>query len=183
MLHEIGHGLGLAATDWYLFDLQDLSGVEPILPDYYPVEIGGTDPMGSEYVGFFRIRFSKLNAFILNHNLYHQLHSEQIQKALPQNMVVRVKDANGKPIPEAEVKIFTITKSKVPIERTASLRETVQTGKDGSVKMEIPPYFFAEIIKVSKDQKGGGAYVTLIDLQRTRLRKNKNTHYINVVLK
>ena len=199
VVHEIGHSLGLAVPDWYRYKYMDMTGVRPELPDYDITTMFPSDPM-INYIPsgwmFSDAQFSDLNSFIVNHNLYHQFNMHQISQMLPSRLVVRVRDANGNLISNAQVQVFGIKDTFLPFSSDASffqLRQTEVTNSSGEVfiknpieLMQVPPVdatFASEIVKVSKDGKYGGSYVTKVDLQRARLLENKETYFVDITLR
>lgn len=194
-LHEVGHALGLAFPDWYLYDYGDLTNEAPLL-DLFPYNVNFSrypgDPMTNNPGE--SPRFSDLNALIINKNAQKQLTGTQIFSLLTRNVIVRVKDSNGDPVPWATVKVFGIKQGSIEFYGTDLfvLRQTIQTNENGEVtikaplgQIDMPPeefIFIADLVKVSKNDKLGAGYVDTIMLQEARLINGSYIYYMDIVL-
>jgi len=201
--HELGHSLGLATPEWYNYEYDDLTGVPPTLPHYslnamYPFD-PQTNVGGSSIIHYpdKLWKFSDLNSFILNHGLCRGVTMEQIRSSVAKTVIVRVKDAAGNIVKNANVNVYGINN----LYRYGAdadpgyfvLKQSVLTDDNGNATIKIPAdltymppvagTFDTEIVKVSKDGKYGGSFLTTYDLQRTRILENKTIHYLDIVVK
>lgn len=186
-IHEIIHTFGIASPEWYTFNYSDETNIQPLLPYYRIEDIYPLEPMATSTrnVIFPNYELSELNAFIVNHNLDRSLNQDQIGKATTKNVIVRVKEKNGNLVPSAEVKVFGIPYVYRGVTaEDYKLLETNTTSSSGTTHIPTPKAneYVTEIIKVSKDGKYGGAYLTLMDVQKTRLVDNSDTHYVDIIL-
>jgi hypothetical protein len=183
--HELGHSLGLAIPEWYNYEYEDLTSVPPTLLPYSLNAMYPFDPQAN--VGGSPIihypdklwKFSDLNSFIINHGLCRGITMEQIKSATANTIIVRVKDIAGNIVKNATVNF--VLKQSVQTDDTGNA--TIKTPKDLTLTPPIAGNFDSEIVKVSKNGKYGGDYLTTYDLQRTRLLNNKNIHYLDIVIR
>ncbi|MBI2638011.1 hypothetical protein HYW83_00265 [Candidatus Peregrinibacteria bacterium] len=202
VLHEVGHALGLAHPDWYEFSFDDGSSEPPLMDfsQYEPAALYPTDPMTfGDALTPENAEFSNLNAQMLNRNAFLKLSIGEIFQLLARNVVVRVKNEKGKTVAGARVKVFGVDyeiKNAAPEKKRSKkyfpLRQTLRTDSEGKVKIKPPlgdldmkkgRRFFAEIIKVAKDGKVGGAYLDTIMLQKARILDELDTFVLDVVIR
>ena len=198
----MGHSLSLASPDWYLYEYEDLTPEPPKLQPYslnqmYPMDpqtgVGGTSLI---HYPDNLWKFSDLNVFIINHGLCNTITMDQIRTAMPKNVVVRVKDVTGNIVPGAKVNVYGINNQyrrygnsdpsyfvlKLTVTTDASGNATIKTPQELTLIPPIFGNFDTEIVKVSKDGKYGGSFLSTYDLQRTRLMQNKTTHYLDIII-
>ena len=201
--HELGHSLGLALPEWYNYEYEDLTSVPPTLPPYslnamYPFD-PHTGVGGSPIIHYpdKLWKFSDLNSFIINHSLCKGITTEQIKSATSNTVIVRVKDIAGNIVKNATVNVYGINNQyrryggadpayfvlNQSVQTDDTGNATIKTPKDLTLSPPIAGNFDSEIVKVSKNGKYGGDYLTTYDLQRTRLLNNKNIHYLDIVIR
>lgn len=203
LIHEAGHSFGLASPEWYQYfrdgaPVEDLTGVAPKLPPYIPSFLNGNmqEPMisGNEFP------YSRYNAFIINHNGNHKFTTNNFTYLFtPRDIKLKVVDVFGKPVKDAEVKIFGM--------RTNALQETyehsnlqpllqsLRTNSQGEAMLLTTAISYVTnstdpevdyTVKAVKVTKGGkqpaGVNYSTLDLQYALLMNRKDIYEIKLTL-
>ncbi len=169
-LHELGHTMGLSVPDWYLYQLEDVSGVKPQLPSFdlraqYP-----NDPMSSlENLPY---RFSDFNAAIINKNLRHEKTYLEISKITSSQIKVIVEDEAGQKISNATVQVFggkkgcwycqkIVSNPLIETQTTSILGEALiaAPSTEWTLNQDMNSKYIGFIVKASAGDLRGGAYV------------------------
>lgn len=173
MAHEVAHCFGVRH---FVESMVDHTLTEPPLEPYSIGFIYPLDPMG--LLGGEPITFNDLNAFIINHNWNQRWNSTEIENMAAAKVIVRVKDASGNPIADAQIQVFA--GSILCEDNTISsycqgnsfygedangkniLLETISTNQNGEAEIQPPsdinknilseeqPVYPGKIIKVQK---------------------------------
>jgi len=195
--HELGHAYGM--SDWYLYlggnyPLEDKTEVEPILHAYLPSFLNNyDDPMfhanGKPYSDF--------NFFLLNHNGNHRFTMIDYDFFLPDKIKVKVVSAGGKPVRNAEIKVFGMKRNVIQEtyeqSQTQPLLQTIHSDLNGEASLPFPVTGFASYpsedsgylvyaVKASKDGKSAGAWYSKLDLQHALLWEGENIYTMRLVL-
>jgi len=200
-LHELGHLNGLAVPDWYLYKYKDCTNVKPILPSYEIRNDFPSDPMSGNVNGPFQ--FCSLNSTIINMNLDHKFGYLDINKMFAKTCKVFVTNEYGKPVKNAEVRIFNIRKNcfycntscddESGIVNSGEPEQVHYTNSNGYVEYVGPSgewdfiededtKCLAKAIKVYHGEKSTAKYVKFLDLQEDYILNRKTVHIDHIIL-
>jgi len=195
-LHELGHSMGLGVPDWYFYDLSDLTGVEPRLPDFSLRTKYPNDPMSEGSPDLPQhYRYTDLNAAIINSNLRHEKSFTEIQNIVSTQVKVTVKDASGQPVPGATVQVFGGKKGCYYCHEVTQdpLLETVATDSAGEATIAAPSVQWAMnespttqyiglVVKASKGDLKGGDYVVGQEMQENKFLTGNDTYPLAITI-
>lgn len=205
--HELGHTMGVAVPDWYLYKYSDCTGVDPKFTDYNIAAdpLFANDPMANEGINtnIGTTRFNALNSNIINRNLDRRYTYDFIQKNWYSKISkIHVLDSTGNPVSGATIKVFPVRDSKAfspnrcngvefggGVFVNPSPEQTLTTNAQGYATFNGPIGLLgtdSPMVKVLKIYVGAKSAVTIvrfIDLQENYMTTNSNEHVVNVVIK
>jgi peptidoglycan hydrolase-like protein with peptidoglycan-binding domain len=204
-IHELGHQMGLAVPDWYLYQYSDCTGVEPKFSDYDIQQdpYFKDDPMVSAGTIFgVSTQFNEVNSAIINRNLDRRYDFSFIETNWYSKVSkVHVTDNLGNPVQGATVKVFPVLESRFytftdckgaafghGVPSNPAPEQVVMTDKNGYVAFNGPvglypsDSYMVKALKASWNGKTSAATVSFLDLQKNFVLHNSNEYIIEMRL-
>ena len=204
-IHELGHQMGLAVPDWYLYQYSDCTGVEPKFSDYTIQQdpYFKNDPMVSEAgVPLEGMQFNELNSFIINRNLDRRYDFSFIETNWYSKISkVHVVDGAGNSVQGVMVKVFPVLESRFytktdckgvafghGVPSNPAPEQVITTDKNGYAVFNGPVGLYPSdsyMVKALKASSGGKSSVvttSFLDLQRNFILRNSNEYIIEMRL-
>ena len=193
-MHEIGHALGLGQPEHYYYKMNtDRTDMKPTLQTYDYTESFPQDPMaGVQTVGY---KFTDLDAYIINHNLNNEFHGGIIESFVPKTIYVKIVGQDNKPLRKAKVRVFGVNKlcsySSSCLGGEQPLLQKGTTDKNGLLKIKAPRLYLKQsesygfagvIVKAEFNGKKGGAFLSTLNLQRSKILNHKDKLILKVAV-